>query len=48
MNGTKNAWFGPMALMFLLILGTGFAAGYGVREIISRRRRRRYSRAAWR
>jgi hypothetical protein len=28
-------------LVFLVIFGVGFAAGYGVREMISRRRRRR-------
>jgi hypothetical protein len=30
---------------FLTIFGAGFAAGYGVREIISRRRRRAYRRS---
>ena len=28
-------------LVFLVVFGAGFAAGYGVREMISRRRRRR-------
>ena len=35
-------------IVLLIILGLGFAAGYGVREMISRRRRRKYARVAWR
>jgi hypothetical protein len=32
----------------LLAVIFGFAVGYGVRAMIARRRRRRYSRDAWR
>jgi hypothetical protein len=30
-------------IVYLVVLALGFAAGYGVRERISRKRRRRYS-----
>ena len=33
----------PIAVILLLIFGVGFGAGYGVREMISSGRRRRYS-----
>jgi hypothetical protein len=35
-------------MTLLILLGLGFGAGYGVREMISRRRRRKYARVAWR
>jgi len=34
-----------MNVVLLIIFGLGFGAGYGVREIVSRRRQRRFSRA---
>jgi len=40
-NGGPGLVMFTVLLVFLVIFGAGFAAGYGVREMISRRRRRR-------
>jgi hypothetical protein len=36
------------SILFLIVFALGFASGYGVREYMSRKRRRRYSAGAWR